>query len=138
MAFENAIAKTWADRAGRAPSELRQLVRRTGRRMLTVSRQHMRKQIYSIPEDTTRAGRKKWRRTGILLQGEKLRYAPDGSAVTLTNEVSYARSRHELGRDGRKTTRPAHWREGIHAELLEEVHADMVITRYRIMKGYGF
>jgi hypothetical protein len=130
--------KEWQNRAGRAPKEARQLVRRTGQRMLKVAKQHMRQQIYSIPEDTDSQGRKKWVRTRALINAEKAEYAPDGSGVTLTNSMIYARSRHELGRDGRKTKRPAHWRDGIFQELREEVERDMAETRYRIMKGYGF
>jgi len=136
MAFTaEELVKTWQARTGRVSPEFRGLTERTGRRMLVVSKQHMRKQIYSIPEDMTASGKKKWVRTQRLLKGEKLEYAPDRSAVTLTNEVPYARARHELGRDGRRTKRIAHWREGIYQEILEEVHADMVLTRHRIFTG---
>jgi hypothetical protein len=138
MAFTaEELVKTWQARAGRVDSETRKLVQRTGRRMLTVSRAHMRAQIYAIPEDKTKSGKKKWVRTGTLLRNETLIYAPDGSAVTLTNETIYARARHELGRDGRQTKRPAHWREGIHAEMLDGVHADMIATRDRIFRAAG-
>jgi hypothetical protein len=129
------LVQSWQSRAGRVQPAFRQLVRRTGQRMLKVSKSHMRQQIYRIPEDTTKTGRKKWVRTGRLLNAEKLVYAPDGSAVTLTNEMPYARARHELGRNGRQTKRIAHWREGIYAELLEDVHQDMSTTLFQVMKG---
>ena len=138
MAFANEIAEKWKNRAGAAPSLAKQLVKRTGQRMLKVSKQHMRRQIYAIPEDVDSQGRKKWVRTRNLINAEKLDYASDGSGVTLTNNLIYARSRHELGRDGRKTKRIAHWREGIFAEIREEVQTDMATTRYRIMQGHGF
>lgn len=131
------FAEAWKQRVGKVEPEIRGLVQRTGRRLLVASKRHMLQQIYSIPEDMTASGKKKWVRTMNLLNAEKLEYAPDGSAVTLTNEMIYARARHELGRDGRQTKRPAHWREGIYAETLEEVHRDMVDTRYRIFKASG-
>ncbi len=129
------LAEEWAARAGRVQPEIRLLVQRTGKRILKVSKEHMKAQIYAIPEDTTKAGKKKWTRTRKLINAEGLVYAPDGSAVTLTNPMVYARSRHELGRDGRKTKRPAHWRDGIYAETKAEVQADMSWTNAKILKG---
>lgn len=128
------VIKEWALRAGRVRPEVRSLVERAGKRMLNVSRRHMDEQIYSIPEDVSpRAGKKKWVRTGNLRKAEDLVYAPDGSGVTLTNKMIYARSRHELGRDGRKTIRPAHWREGIVSELQASAARELETVSRRIL-----
>jgi len=131
------LAEAWAARTEKVLPEIRQLVQRTGRRMLTVSKRQMRRQIYAIPEDMTATGKKKWVRTGNLLNAEDLAYAPNRSGVTLTNGMIYARARHELGRDGRQTKRPAHWRDGIYAELLPTVERDMMATRDRIFTAMG-
>jgi hypothetical protein len=129
------VIQEWSRRAGRVGPEVRSMVERTGKRMLAISRRHMDEQIYSIPEDETKAGKKKWVRTGRLRKAEDLVYAPDGSGVTLTNTMPYARARHELGRNGRHTKRPAHWREGIVNELRESTARELAIMNRRILEG---
>jgi hypothetical protein len=134
--FTNAetVAK-WQRRAGLVGPEVRRAVQRIGERMLNTSRRHMQEQIYNIPEDTEKSGKNKWTRTGNLKNAERLEYAPDGSAVTLTNAMIYARARHELGRDGRKTKRPAHWRDGIFQELKDSTARETAAMNQRILSG---
>lgn len=129
------LSQAWRSRSGRVAPEVRRFVRTMGKRILRVSKEHLRKQIYSIAEDRTASGKKRWVRTRRLINAETLRYAPDGAAVTLTNDTVYARARHELGRDGRKTQRPAHWREGIFTETRSETEADLRLLQQRIVQG---
>lgn len=127
--------KKWQNRTGNAPAHVQQMVERIGVAMLTVSRRHMHEEIYSIPEDTTKGGKKKWSRTGSLYNAEKLAFAPDRSGVTLTNSMVYAHARHELGRDGRKTKRPAHWRDPIFKELREVIQREYRTMTAKILEG---
>jgi hypothetical protein len=126
MAFTpEQLVKAWQARAGRVPTATRRIVRFAGNRMLRKAQINMRRMIYAIPEDKKADGSFKWRRTNQLFLHEQLIYAPNQSAVALTNDMIYANSRHELGRDGRNTNRPAHWRDGIAASLAAEVQAEM-------------
>ncbi len=127
-------ARAWAKRTGKVKPEIAELVHRTGLQMLAVSLHNLQRLIYSIPEDTTAAGKKKWVRTWRLFHAEKVVHAPDWSAVALANSMVYARARHELGRDGRKTKRLAHWRDGIFAEIRESVRQDTERTIGRVLE----
>lgn len=129
------IVKRWQERAASVSPAARRTAQRVGARMLNVSRRHMQEQIYNIPEDKEASGKSKWTRTGNLKAAERLEYAADGSAVTLTNSMPYARARHELGRDGRKTKRPAHWRDGIFQELQESTARETALMNRRILSG---
>lgn len=115
--------REWTRRTGRVRPSVAELVRYIGVQMLAQSLHNLQRMIYSIPEDVSGAGRKKWQRTFKLINGEKIVYAPDESACTLFNAVPYARARHELGQDGRKTKRPAHWRDGVLMAIRDDVHA---------------
>ncbi len=133
--------RLWANRVRTARPDsfaVRATIRRVGQRMLTVSRRNMNQGIYAKPEDVSRkTGKPKWVRTGKLLAAEKLEYAPDGSGVMLNNTMVYAHARHELGRDGRKTTREAHWRDGIFDELRSAVQDELQQLTARILRGQG-
>lgn len=128
--------RRWEKRTANTPAHVQEMVRRIGASMLVISRRHLNEQIYSIPEDVSpRTGKKKWERTGNLFKNEKLIFAPDGSGVTLINTMVYAEARHELGRDGRKTKRPAHWRENILTELRAAFEAEIEFMSRQILEG---
>lgn len=127
--------KKWQNRVGKAPAEVQRTVERIGVAMLGTSRRHMQEEIYSIPEDTTKSGKKKWVRTGSLYNAEQLQFAPDRAGVILTNTMVYARARHELGRDGRKTKRPAHWRDPLFKELRSTIEREYRRMTASILEG---
>ena len=76
-----------------------------------VSRFQMNRLIYSKAPDTRPDGTPKWIQTRNLYNAEQAYAEPTARRVVLVNRMVYARARHELGRDGRKTTRIAHWRD---------------------------
>ena len=55
----------------------------------------------------------KWKQTRRLYEAEKAEVEPSRDEVVLTNEMVYAKARHELGRDGRKTTPAPHSQIGL-------------------------
>jgi hypothetical protein len=84
---------------------------------LGYSRRLITEQIYALDVDRTKAGKKKWKRTGFLRRGERAE-TPDAYTVKLVNDAGYALFRHEAGKPGRRKINPArvsHWRD----ELLE-------------------
>lgn len=137
MDFVNqATLDRWQRRTGNAPAHIRAFVERVGAAMLLQSLKNMDQMIYAIPEDVRpRSGKKKWTRTSTLFQGERLEFAPDRSGVTLKNSVEYAHARHELGRDGRQTKRPAHWRDPIIRQIRGPIDAEMQTLGARVGEG---
>jgi len=131
----NEIAAQWARRAGVVDGEVRRTVRQLGERLLTSSLKHMQEDIYDIPEDVSPTGRKKWTRTGALKAAEKLEFDADGAGCKLVNTQPYARARHELGRNGRATRRPAHWRDETREELRQVIPATFGAMNRRILEG---
>jgi len=127
--------KKWQNRVGNAPAHVQDFVNRVGGAMLIVSRKNMDQMIYAIPEDQIKSGRKKWVRSGALREAEQLEFAPDGSGVMLTNALVYARPRHELGRDGRQTKRPAHWRDPIFNQLRDAISRELAAMNAKILEG---
>lgn len=111
------LAEVWKRRQSLVEREFRQSSRALGISARAYSRQLMTEQIYALPEDRTKAGKKKWRRTGKLRRGETYRVEGLGTVI-IENNVPYAEPRHEAGKPGRRPINPAresHWRE----ELLE-------------------
>jgi hypothetical protein len=111
-----AYSRLWRDRQGRFARMTAGGAVRLAQEAQRLSRQMMERLIYSIPETRSSSGKPLWVRTRNLINHEEGRATGPG-AVSLVNSVVYARSRHELGRDGRQTTRPAHWRDKIRESL---------------------
>jgi hypothetical protein len=80
------------------------------------SRMAMGRLIYSKPPDTKPDGTPKWYQTRKLYNAEQA-VPTTKDRIRLINTMVYARARHELGRDGRRTTRNAHWRDEVRADL---------------------
>jgi hypothetical protein len=77
------------------------------------ARDVMTREIYAIPEDRTKSGKKKWRRTKLLLRSEKAT-VPDAYTVVLDNTAKYSVPRHEAGKPGARRINPlrvSHWRD---------------------------
>jgi hypothetical protein len=76
-------------------------------------REQITEQIYALDVDRTKAGKKRWKRTGLLRRAERVE-TPDAYTVKLVNDASYALYRHEAGKPGRRKINPlrvAHWRD---------------------------
>lgn len=70
-------------------------------------------EVYAIPEDRTKSGKKKWTRTRRLLNAEKA-VLSDPFTVEVVNATLYAEPRHEAGKPGRRKINPlreSHWRD---------------------------
>ena len=82
-------------------------------------------EVYAVPEDTTKAGKKKWRRTGHLRRSERAEVR-DPYTVVVINDAVYAEPRHEAGKPGRRRINPnreSHWRDEL-AKTFAEVTKD--------------
>lgn len=111
-------SRVWRDRRGRFASVLAGGRIRLADAAQAIARSAMDRLIYSKSETVSATGRQLWTRTRNLIEHERGIVRGEGE-VALTNDMVYAHSRHELGRDGRKTDRPAHWRDEIRPELRE-------------------
>lgn len=81
------------------------------------TKERMTEEIYSVPEDRRKNGKKAWRRTGHLRRSERAE-VPNAYTVRVVNSAVYALPRHEAGKPGHRNINPArvsHWRD----ELLE-------------------
>jgi hypothetical protein len=101
----------WRQRAGRLGPALDNALTQAAPLIQAVSRFQMNRLIYSKPPDLKADGSPKWVQTRNLYNAEQAQAEPPARRVILVNRMVYAHARHELGRDGRKTTREAHWRD---------------------------
>lgn len=85
----------------------------------------MERLIYSRPPDLLKDGRPKWKQTHNLYRAEVAEPDLLNEQILLMNDMVYAKARHELGRDGRKTTRIAHWRDAAQS-VIQERFADLI------------
>jgi hypothetical protein len=96
-------------------------------------------EVYAIPEDLTKSGKKKWRRTGQLRRAERAEVR-DPFTVVVVNDVGYALPRHEAGKPGRRKINPnreSHWRDEL-AKVFEEITTDAYrLTVAAILKTGG-
>jgi hypothetical protein len=108
-------AARMAARAARARKEFQQSSRAIGIAAVKFTREYLTTSIYAIPEDVTKSGKKKWRRTGALRRGEQWELRGP-FAVAIVNKVAYAEPRHEAGKRGRRKINPvrvSHWRDDL-------------------------
>lgn len=112
------LAEAWEFRLLALREGLTVANQRIGERALKLSLELMEKEIYAHPIPRSfgksKRGRAKWRRTGRLRRGEKLKIKPlPDLAAVLINRVPYAAARHEMGKPGakRRCRWPAHWRD---------------------------
>jgi hypothetical protein len=95
---------------------LRQEARAIGLSALNFTRQRLTETVYAIPEDRTKKGKKKWRRTGNLRRSEKFDIREGGLVVAIVNTASYSVPRHEAGKPGHRNINPlriSHWRDDL-------------------------
>lgn len=96
-------------------NEFRKTTTQLARNILAFDRKTITDQIYSLPEDVTSTGKKKWRRTGALRRGERVE-TPDAYTIHVANDVSYTEPRHEANKPGRRQINPlrtSHWRDDL-------------------------
>lgn len=106
----------WKRRRAKLDKVLRQEARAIGLSALKFTKDHMTQTIYAIPEDRTRKGKKKWRRTGNLRRSEKFEVREGGLVVAIVNTASYSVPRHEAGKPGHRNINPlrvSHWRDAM-------------------------
>lgn len=127
------MAKEWSRRARGAEGEFRKTMRGLGISAVALSKALMTAEIYAIPEDRTKRGKKKWQRTGRLRASEQF-IQPDPYTVEVTNAMGYAEPRHEAGKPGHRKINPlrlSHWRDEMVEKLapvMEEL-LDLTITK---------
>lgn len=113
--------------------EFRQSSRGLGISALRFCKERLTATVYAIPEDTTRTGKKKWRRTGQLRRSERLEL-PDPYTVHIINDVRYSEPRHEAGKPGRRRINPvrvSHWRDDLREafkDVVPEVRRQTVLA----------
>lgn len=107
---------------------------------LARSKHFLTEQIYAIPEDVRKNGKKAWRRTGHLRRSEKFEIR-DPYTVAIVNTAAYALPRHEAGKPGHRNINPlriSHWRDDLQAEfhegLLRDLYHETVVA---ILKAGG-
>lgn len=106
-----AFRTVWSNRSSRMGAGIDQALTELAPLIQAVSRYQMNRLIYSKPPDVDASGRPKWVQTRNLYNAEQAEVDRSTKRVVLVNRLIYARPRHELGRDGRQTTRIAHWRD---------------------------
>ena len=96
-------------------------------------------ELYAIPEDRTKKGKKKWRRTGALRRGEIVE-VPDAYTVRVVNRIRYAKPRHEAGKPGRRRINPLrenHWRDELKRVFRPIVRDVRRLTLIDILRATG-
>jgi hypothetical protein len=125
-----ALAFTMRLRAATIDRGLVGTTRLVAEQALRISKARMKAGVYDHPIPTTKSGKPKWIRTGLLYALERVEYAADGKSAKITNTVRYAEIRHEMGKPGRKRTQfPAHWRDEMREQMRDIVgrtHHDMI------------
>ena len=79
--------------------------------IIKYEKQRMTEIIYGIPEERTKTGKKKWKRTGHLRRVERA-YLRDPFTVVVVNDARYARARHNYGKKETRTQRLAREAKG--------------------------
>lgn len=93
------------------------------------AREKLTEEIYAIPEDARKNGKKKWRRTGNLRRSERAEVV-DPYTVRVVNDAGYALPRHEAGKPGHRKINPlreSHWRDE-----LQEAFRSIVADAYQL------
>lgn len=118
-------------RASDVEREFRQTLRGVGDSAVAFDKMKMLEEIYAIPEDRTKAGKKRWTRTRNLLKAEK--WEPRGlDAIAIINKMPYAKARHEAGKAGARPINPlreSHWRDElvkVFRPLLADLYHDTI------------
>jgi hypothetical protein len=114
--------------------------------MVKFTRELMTAGIYAIPEDRTKQGKKKWRRTGHLRRSERAEVT-DPYTCVLINDAIYAQRREAASGSvsrGKKAKgdvhyvnplRECHWREEA-VKLWDSIKGDLLeATMKAIMEG---
>jgi hypothetical protein len=120
------IAKLMQRRADLVEPEFLATSRGLAKSAVKFTKELMTNEIYAIPEDVTRSGKKKWRRTGQLRRSERAEVV-DPYTVRVYNTMAYAQPRHEAGKPGARAINPAresHWRDEL-VETFGPVVADL-------------
>ena len=114
----------WKKRRARIDKALKQQARALGLSALKYTKDHMTRTIYAIPEERTKKGKKKWRRTGNLRRSEKMEVRENGFVVAIVNTATYSVPRHEAGKPGARNINPlriSHWRDDMLETFSESV-----------------
>jgi len=120
------LAKRYNTRAALVEKEFAQTMRGVRISAQKFCKETMIAEIYAIPEDRTKSGKKKWQRTRRLLNAEKA-VLTDPFTVEMINPTPYAQPRHEAGKPGRRKINPlreSHWRDKL-VETFRPILADL-------------
>ena len=123
------IAALHRRRAARVPIEFRKTSNGLKISAVKFTRELMTAEIYAIPEDVRKNGKKKWRRTGHLRRSERAEVT-DPYTVRVVNDAKYALPRHEAGKPGNRKINPlreSHWRD----ELVETFRS-VILDAYEL------
>ncbi len=127
------LLKKMERRKVRLETEFKATMRGVAVSALKFTKEKLTTEVYAIPEDRTKAGKKKWRRTGHLRRSEKFEVRGP-YAVAIVNTASYAVPRHEAGKPGHRNINPArisHWRddmkEAFHEGLLQDLYRQTLL-----------
>ncbi len=131
------LARLHRRRAARVPIEFRKTSNGLAIAAVKFCREKLTAEVYAIPEDVNKAGKKKWRRTGHLRRSERAEVV-DPYTVRVVNDAAYAEPRHEAGKPGRRNINPlrvSHWRD----ELMETFRSVLLdayeVTIQSILRG---
>jgi len=154
------MAKAWSKRRADLEPALRQTVQAFGISALRLSKEIMTREIYSIPEDRTtkgerrfqrfltrrrpgqvfafRKGDRKWVRTGHLRRSERFEVRGPFE-LAIVNDANYAEPRHEAGKPGRRKINPArvsHWRDEM-KQTLDPTFTELIADTIRQVMREG-
>lgn len=107
------LSRVWQKRVRLADREFKKTMRGIGETAVKFTKEQMTKDIYAIPEDRSKNGKKKWQRTHRLYKGERYEMT-DPYSVRIVNDVPYAQPRHDAGKPGHRKINPvreSHWRD---------------------------
>jgi len=133
------IARKMKKREDLARKEFQATTRGVAVSALKFCKEKLTTEIYAIPEDRRKNGKKVWRRTGHLRRSEKFEIR-DPYTVAVVNTAAYALPRHEAGKPGHRNINPqriSHWRDDL-AETFKPLMDDLYhSTVEAILKAGG-
>lgn len=106
------MVRKWRARDKELKTALTFTTKAIGAAAFKLSKEELSK-LYAIPEDRTRSGKKKWRRTGHLRRSESVQVRGP-IEVAIRNTAAYSEPRHEAGKPGRRNINPLranHWQD---------------------------
>jgi hypothetical protein len=132
------IARKMLQREKAMTTALSYTAKALGVSSLKLSKEFM-SELYALPEDLTKAGKKKWRRTGHLRRSERIEVRGPVE-VSIVNDAVYGEPRHEAGKPNRRQINPLrvnHWRDRMFKVMQPIAIEQWKATVLDVLEGKG-